>query len=76
MVKFSSLEADHSLRPPLPLQRSKLEGLFRAQEGDQGDMKVDARDAACSMDHKISGPPKSIARFLYICIIEARSGCA
>jgi hypothetical protein len=21
MVKFSSLEADHSLRPPLPLQR-------------------------------------------------------
>jgi hypothetical protein len=29
MVKFSSLEADHSLRPPLPLQRdSKLEGLF------------------------------------------------
>jgi hypothetical protein len=28
MVKFSSLEADHSLRPPLPLQRSKLEGLL------------------------------------------------
>jgi hypothetical protein len=28
MVKFSSLEADHSLRPPLPLQRSRLEGLL------------------------------------------------
>jgi len=39
-------------------------------------MKVDACDAACSMDHKISGPPKPIVEFLYICIIEARSGCA
>jgi hypothetical protein len=26
MVKFSSLEADHSLRPPLPLQRSQAGG--------------------------------------------------
>jgi hypothetical protein len=39
-------------------------------------MKVDARDAACPMDHKISGLPKPIVEFLYICIIEARSGYA
>ena len=77
MVKFSSPEADHSLRPPLaPPARSKLEGLFRAKEADQGDMKVDACDAACSTDHKISGPPKPTVEFLYIRIIEARSGCA
>jgi hypothetical protein len=76
MVTFSSLEADHSLRPLLPLQRPKLEGLFRASERDWGDMKVDACDAACSMEHKISGPPEPIAEFLYTCIIEALSGCA
>jgi hypothetical protein len=39
-------------------------------------MKVDACDAACSMEHKVSGPPKPIVEFLYICITEARSGCA
>ena len=27
-VKFSSLEADHSLRPPLPSSAVKLEGLL------------------------------------------------
>jgi hypothetical protein len=54
MVQFFSPEADHSLRSPLaPPARSRLEGLFRANRG-QGDMKVDACDAACSMDHKIS----------------------
>ena len=41
-VKFSSPEADPSLRPPLaPPARSKLEGLFWAIRG-VGDMKVDA----------------------------------
>jgi hypothetical protein len=39
-------------------------------------MKVDAGDAACSMGHKIFGPPKPVVAFLYIRIIEARSGCA
>jgi len=39
-------------------------------------MKVDACDAACSMDRKISGPPKPIVEFLYICIIEAHNGRA
>jgi hypothetical protein len=39
-------------------------------------MKVDAGDAACSMDCKISGPAKPIVEFLYICIIEAYGGCA
>ncbi len=39
-------------------------------------MKVDACDAACSIDHRISGSPRPIVEFLYICIIEARSGCA
>jgi hypothetical protein len=54
MVKFSSLAAEHSLRPSLPHQRGpswrgscELTGL--------GDMKVDACDAACFMDHRISG---------------------
>jgi hypothetical protein len=61
-----------SLAPPA---RTKLEGLFVSQQ-DQGDMKVDACDAACSMDHRIFGPPKPIVAFLYNCIIEARSGCA
>ena len=61
-----------SLAPPA---RSKLEGLFLANSGE-GDMKVDACDAACSMGHKIFGPPKPIVEFLYICIIEARSGYA
>jgi CheY-like chemotaxis protein len=37
-------------------------------------MKVDAGDAACSMEHKISGPPKPIVERLYVRIIEARSG--
>jgi hypothetical protein len=32
MVKLSSLEANHSLRPPLP-SSSKLEGLYRAKKG-------------------------------------------
>ncbi len=44
--------------------------------GGKGDMKVDACDAACFMDHKISGPRKPIVELLYNCIIEARSGCA
>jgi hypothetical protein len=39
-------------------------------------MKADACDAACAMDHKISGPSKPIVEFLYNRIIEARSGCA
>ncbi len=39
-------------------------------------MKIDACDAARSMDHKISGPLKPIYEYLYICIIEARTGCA
>jgi hypothetical protein len=39
-------------------------------------MKADACDAACAMDHKFPVLPKSIAEFLYICIIEARGGCA
>jgi hypothetical protein len=56
MVKFSSPEADHSLRPPLaPPARSRLEGLLSANRGS-GDMKDDACDAACRIDHKISGP--------------------
>jgi hypothetical protein len=55
MVKFSSLEADHSLRPPFPLQRGPGWRGFSELTGGQGDMKVDACDAACSMDHKISG---------------------
>jgi hypothetical protein len=77
MVKFSSLEADHSLRPPLPLQRVQAGGALSSVRGrDQGDMKVDACDAACAMDHKISGFSKSIVEFLYTCIIEARSSCA
>jgi CheY-like chemotaxis protein len=37
-------------------------------------MNVDAGGAACSMDYKISGPPRPIVELLYICIIEARSG--
>jgi hypothetical protein len=60
-----------SLAPPA---RFKLEGLFRAQERDYGDMKVDAGDAACSME--ISGPPEPVVAFLYIRIIAVRSGCA
>ena len=52
MVKFSSLGADHSLRPPLPLQRNVALVSWQAPTGD---MKVDTCDAACSMDHKISG---------------------
>jgi hypothetical protein len=75
-LEFSSPEADHSVRASLaPPARTKLEGLFVSQQ-DQGDMKVDACDAACSMDHRIFGPPKPIVAFLYNCIIEARSGCA
>jgi hypothetical protein len=51
-VKFSSPEADHSLRPPLaPPARSSLEGLFLA-DGGKGDIKVDAGDATCSMNQK------------------------
>jgi hypothetical protein len=45
-------------------------------EQGEGDMKADACDAACAMEHKISGPPEPIVEFLYICIIEARRGCA
>ncbi len=76
MVKFSSPEADHSLRPHLPLQqgpgwRGSCEltgaGVIRRP------MRV---IAACSMDHRISGPPKPIVEFLYNCIIEALTGCA
>jgi hypothetical protein len=44
MVKFSSPEADHSLRPPLPLQRGpRWRGSFELT-GGQGDTKVDACD--------------------------------
>jgi hypothetical protein len=59
MVKFSSLEADHSLRPPLPLQRSPSWRGSCELTGARGDMKVDACDAACSMDHRISGPSEA-----------------
>jgi hypothetical protein len=36
-------------------------------------MKVDACDAACSMNHKISVPLNLLADLLYICIIEVRN---
>jgi hypothetical protein len=76
MVKFSSLEADHSLRPLLPLQqRSKLEGLFRANRG-YGDMRVDACDEFAPWTEKFPGPPKPIVEFLYNRIIEACGRCA
>ena len=55
MVRFSSLEADHSLRPPVPLQRGPAGGALVSYNRGQGDRKVDACDAACSLDHKISG---------------------
>jgi hypothetical protein len=45
-------------------------------ERGEGDLKADACDAACAADHIISGASKPIVEFLYICIIEARSGCA
>jgi hypothetical protein len=57
MVKFSSLEADHSLRPPLPLQRGPgWRGSCELTEA--GVTKADACDAACTMDRKISGFPE------------------
>ena len=75
MVKFSSLEADHSLRPPLPLQRGpSWRGSCELTEARV--TKADAGDAACAIDHKVSDPPKPIVELLYIRIIEARSGCA
>jgi hypothetical protein len=64
-VKFSSPEADQSLRPPLPSSAVQA-----------GAALVNACDAACSIDHRISGAPRPIVEFLYIGIIEARSGCA
>ena len=68
--ELSSPEADPSLRPPLaPPARSRLEGLLWVNQG-YGDMKVDACDAACSMDRQFP------LEFLYICIIVAHSGCA
>jgi hypothetical protein len=39
-------------------------------------MKIDARNAACSVDHKMSDASEAIVKFLYICIIEGRAGCA
>jgi hypothetical protein len=45
-------------------------------EQGEGEMKAGACDAACAMDHKTSRPSKPIVEFLYIRIIEARSGCA
>jgi hypothetical protein len=76
MVKLFSPEADHFLRPPWPLQLGpSWRGSFELT-GGQGDMKVDTCSEACSIDHKIPGPAKPIVEFLYIRIIEARSGCA
>jgi hypothetical protein len=73
MVKVSSLEADHSLRPPLAPPVRSWRGFFELTGRDE--MKVDASDAACSMCTNF-GPPKPIVEFLYNRIIEARSGCA
>jgi hypothetical protein len=75
MVKFSSLEADHSCGLPCPSGAIQAGGVFVSEQGE-GDMRADACDAACAMEHKISGPPEPIVEFLYICIIEARRGCA
>jgi hypothetical protein len=58
---------------PIRLRRIAATGRLKSAKGE-GD-KADACDAACAMDHKISGAPKPIVEFLYICIIEARSGC-
>jgi hypothetical protein len=44
MVKFSSLEADHSPRPPLPLQRGPSWRGSLWANGGYGDMRVDACD--------------------------------
>ena len=75
MVKVSSLEADHSLRPPLAPPARNWRGFFELT-GVEGEMKVATCDAACRTGHEISDPAKSIVEFLYNRIIEARSGCA
>ena len=54
------LEADHSLRPALPLQRGPR---WRGSCESIGiSVKVDACDAACSMDHENLWPPKPIVK--------------
>jgi hypothetical protein len=75
MVRFFSLEADPPTGLSLPLQRDlgwrgsfELTGA-RVYEGR-------CPRPTCSMDHKISNLPKPIVEFVYVRIIEARSGCA